>query len=926
MKSIMKTTLLTTIIILSMLTALMQIAPVKAEPDTITVGTWTEYSENPIFGGEATFPGYDTSDQCVIKIIDTYYMYYTSVNDEDQYGIYYATSPDGLIWNEQEEIGGLVNNYRLIPGYCDDPDGPNYWKCLSWPRDPWVLYDGATYHLYYIAAMNWVRHATSNDGVAWTDQGLITIDTYDVTFGGPMTAYYDAGTYYAWFISNAGNLFRIVSEDGHDWDTVSTADSGRGDAHSGGNYWKNFGPAYGLTVTGYTDGGDNHQFTRAFVLKEGDNDYHMWFGGDKLRPHSSTWDKDIGYAVSEDGIEWTMANWFFSIDDGIDWRSDKIYSPQVIEEDGLYKMWFSGRDESENYATGYSTIPSPLPDYYKIKEAINAADTGDTVLVNPGTYILTSIEPSEFPGIDINRDDLTLKSVGATEDTIIDFSLCHIAIRIIDVNKATVEGFTMKGGSSGHQAFQVIGLQTNPVSNVNILNNVITGTTDSAINIYGAWGTGSGVTVSGNIIDNCQYGIMAGAGVSDIMISNNKITNSIQETSDWGAIAFFGEFSGITITGNEIFNNEKLNGIFLGSGPYDDIVIENNIISNNLGGVKIASGPGISNLAINYNNIMNNEEYGVLNLISTTVDATLNWWGTVDPGKVFDMIVGDVEFTPYLDGPGGDEFKVTSEKLDGPGKTEPTDTDVGYDYDTTGEGTDIIVAQYDEKPEEAGFTNDAGKYYDVYVENPSVVTSLTLKFYYTTSDLGGKEESTLRMRWYDIDTSAWLPCSPQTVHTVSDKTEYSGYIEVIVTTTSTPTLDQLKGTAFGFEGELPEVADERCDLSVSGDVIVEAAEDATIVYASMGDTAEITVEMDLAGYHGDIYFTLYKKMDKGLAYIDEIRTVYGIELKGSRTADWVVDQNPGNYVVWINIDLREKVQLTGLDEALHIGPIEVTII
>jgi len=205
------------------------------------------------------------------------------------------------------------------------------------------------------------------------------------------------------------------------------------------------------------------------------------------------------------------------------------------------------------------------------------------------------------------------------------------------------------------------------------------------------------------------------------------------------------------------------------------------------------------------------------------------------------------------------------------------------------------------------------------------VDSLTLRFYYKDSDLGGREESTLSILWHD--GTSWVPCSHQTLYTVSDISGYSGYIEVYVAATgTTPLLSEMTGTPFGVEGELPEVSDERCDLSVSGDVIVEAAEDATIVYASMGDTAEITVEMDLAGYHGDIHFTLYKKVDGGLAYVDEIRTVYGVELKGSRTADWVVDQNPGNYVVWINIDLIEKVQLTGLDEALHIGPIEVIII
>ncbi len=355
-----------------------------------------------------------------------------------------------------------------------------------------------------------------------------------------------------------------------------------------------------------------------------------------------------------------------------------------------------------------------------------------------------------------------------------------------------------------------------------------------------------------------------------------------------------------------------------------------------------------TNVVINNNNIENNVDYGVLNIkypegswnywdyddfspADSVVDAKLNWWGdqsgpyhSSNPDGQGNAVSDNVQYDPLLGaivtGAKSDEIIATAE-----GETATIDAieeaDTEVEYDATGE-TSIIVASYEENPEE-GFTNDAGKYYDVYVEDHTVVESLTLKFYYTDADLGGIEESTLSMQWHD--GSSWNPISHQTLHTVSDVSGYSGYIEVLVTDDTYPDLEALSGTPFGFEGEFPEVYDELCDLSVSGDVIVEAAEDVTYVYASRGDTAEITVEMDLAGYHGDIYFTLYKKVDGGLAYVDEIRTVYGVELKGSRTASWVVDQAPGNYVIWINIDLMEKVQLTGLDEALHIGPIEVII-
>lgn len=287
---------------------------------------------------------------------------------------------------------------------------------------------------------------------------------------------------------------------------------------------------------------------------------------------------------------------------------------------------------------------------------IDEAEPGDTILVAPCTF---ELEPDgEGHGLNINKNGLTLKAVGATEDTIIDFSLCDLAIRIIKVEGATVEGFTMKGGGSGHQAFQVIGLETKPVSNVNILNNVIIGTTESAINLYGAWGPVTGVTISGNIIDDCYYGIMAGSGghpISDLTISNNKITNSTQVDENWGAIGFWGEISGVIISGNEISSNKPLNGICLCGGTYNDILVEDSIISNNLGGVKIANGANFTNLVINYNNIEGNKT-GVLNESALLVYAEANWWGDESGPSGVGLGTGDsvstnVDYIPWSTSP-----------------------------------------------------------------------------------------------------------------------------------------------------------------------------------------------------------------------------------------------------------------------------------
>ncbi len=550
-----------------------------------------------------------------------------------------------------------------------------------------------------------------------------------------------------------------------------------------------------------------------------------------------------------------------------------------------------------------------------IQDAVDAASAGDTVRVYPGTY---------EENIEITAGKDNLKLIG------IDNPLISITSGIaIRANAPiTVEGFNIQG--SGRGSGTAIKIENNPASGTEENPGVFKNNKVTEVN-YGVQ-SGDWNVHHWEFLGNDFSELRIGIGLENMM-DVKVIGNSFKDYKEGVSMGWDTDTaSNVEIKDNEFLGDlgegpDRLAAIIISSAA-TAIDVSGNDITNSIVGVLIKNGPGETNenegslhldtVHINHNNIIDNT-VGVKNPASMPVDATLNFWGTIEESVIQGMVSEQVDYDPWF----GQEPKIE--------ETEPDDytVDATYEADTivekTGEGTPTVsVAEFTENPE-TGFSNEAGKFYDVKIDDDTGVDSLTLKFYYTDADLGGIEESTLVMRWYDSDTSAWVPCSDQTLYTVSDISGYSGYIEILVTDSTYPSLSDMTGTPFGFEGEFPEVYDELCDLSVSGDVIVEAAEDVTYVYASMGDTAEITVEMDLAGYHGDIYFTLYKKVDGGLAYVEEIRTVYGIELKGSRTASWVVTQSPGDYVVWINIDLMEKVQLTGLDEALHIGPIEVVI-
>ena len=552
----------------------------------------------------------------------------------------------------------------------------------------------------------------------------------------------------------------------------------------------------------------------------------------------------------------------------------------------------------------------------------------DHVETTPGT-------PDIFTGITIQDNTVD----GLLWD---DYSDCIkvMASAIVDINNNILYGY-------GESAVAAQGMD-NPraafYSTVTANDNTIYGGSGARSGNHYFFGVGYWSGATGSADGNTIYNAPNGNGYALNSWTPNPVsfTNNIILT-DGGTVGGYGaqlyESSNLIFSGNDIQDQGLAGAIWKGGGTGITITITNNEIINCIDGF-IGDGLTAGSVTLHQNNFEGTFDHFALDMSGNddsiwgsadpstiTADATLNYWGTSDLVQIEAKVTGPVNFDPWL---GASITGAKSKEVTGGTPTDPitdivdaiVESDIEIEYTATGD-TSISVSSFEENPEE-GFSNDAGKYYDVYVEDPAAIESLTLRFYYTDVDLGGRDESTLSMLWHD--ESSWKPVSHQTLHTVSDVSGYSGYIEVYVATVgTTPQLSQMTGTPFGFEGEWPEVADERCELSVSGDVIVEAAEDVTYVYASMGETAEITVEMDLAGYHGDIYFTLYKKVDGGLAYVDEIRTVYGVELKGSRTASWVVTQSPGNYVIWINIDLMEKVQLTGLDEALHIGPIEVII-
>ncbi len=267
-------------------------------------------------------------------------------------------------------------------------------------------------------------------------------------------------------------------------------------------------------------------------------------------------------------------------------------------------------------ASAASTATINIPaDYPTIQQGIDATSNGDTVLVQPGTYV----ENINFNGHNIVLGSLFL-TTGDTSyisNSIIDGDSSGTVVRFEngEDNTTVITGLTIMNGRTGlHGGGIYCGANSNPVIRNNIIrdnyasyrigspsgggiyienssprvennmikNNIADGEAGAGAGIYGL---NSESVIIGNVIkDNTAtggfYGIGGGIcfGVSSPQILGNTI---VQNTATWGIGGgiCFGECTA-QLSGNTIFGNTSR----FGSGVYNensDLNIVNSIIWGN---------------------------------------------------------------------------------------------------------------------------------------------------------------------------------------------------------------------------------------------------------------------------------------------------------------------------------------------------------
>jgi len=149
---------------------------------------------------------------------------------------------------------------------------------------------------------------------------------------------------------------------------------------------------------------DDYYVYAPSVLFE-DGVYKMWYSGLQASSRAQQLVESgkypgfsrIGYATSTDGIVWTKYKGNPVLDLGADgeWDDIHVYSPSVLFEDGVYKMWYTGYD-GYSYRIGYATSldgivwtkykGNPVLDLGSPGEWDDGHVSGPSVLFEDGTY------------------------------------------------------------------------------------------------------------------------------------------------------------------------------------------------------------------------------------------------------------------------------------------------------------------------------------------------------------------------------------------------------------------------------------------------------------------------------------------------------------------------------------------------------------
>ncbi len=325
----------------------------------------------------------------------------------------------------------------------------------------------------------------------------------------------------------------------------------------------------------------------------------------------SNWDDGYSiYKVSTDGSENIKLNDHSSRNISVvrDWI---IY--KADNEDNTYRMRTDGSEMAkvvDNDFVLLEDIKAAEP-YSDIQRAIDAAESGDTVIIEPGIY---------EGNIDFNGKEIKLLSTDPEDPDIVAATVIKgsgngsvVTFQSGEEKGAVLSGFTITGGAGTQRSVLSDGggifirAESSPI----IENNVIIGNqsrTGGGISVIANSSPeirnniitkneaeeGGGIAVSGsthlviegNII-NQNKALRDGGGISfdhnaSATLKGNIVSDNEAGRIGGGLYAWF-EHEGLIIEENTFDGNKSVAGGAIGIAESSDVVIKSNILKNNIG-------------------------------------------------------------------------------------------------------------------------------------------------------------------------------------------------------------------------------------------------------------------------------------------------------------------------------------------------------
>lgn len=229
---------------------------------------------------------------------------------------------------------------------------PGSWMTLK--ADPVVIKDGDTYKMWFSGVGDpeddrvKIGHATSENGIDWDilPDPVFTPKPGAWDQGGVETAFVlkDGDTYKLWYSGwttfDVDELIAAAQEGKNLLPGIGYATS------KDGIHWERYGdgPVIGQQPILWHGVWDEWtSFADPYVIKE-DGVYKMWFHG-----NGQQYIHEIGYATSEDGINWELHpdNPIFRVGTKESFESRWVVEPTVIKRGDIYEMWYGASPTKE---------------------------------------------------------------------------------------------------------------------------------------------------------------------------------------------------------------------------------------------------------------------------------------------------------------------------------------------------------------------------------------------------------------------------------------------------------------------------------------------------------------------------------------------------------------------------------------------------